>query len=173
MATKMIKRQERHLSNPLRANVLSVFLHSAWRASTRLCSTWRSADNGRAKEHFLNTPNGWDPLLWEYTQYVLNLPLTSGRQVLHMSTLHTNCLTDWQKYVIIQAKYELTGEYVLLILTFSSLLSVPKYLHQAVVQTSEALQLVPTLNFKAFLSFCFFGCKVLKILNFSQMFYSE
>ena len=118
MATKMIKRQERHLSNPLRANVLSVFLHSAWRASTWLCSTWGSADNGRAKEHFLNTPNGWDPLLWEYTQYVLNLPLTSGRQVLHMSTLHTNCLTDWQKYVIIQARYELTGEYDKLELNF-------------------------------------------------------
>ena len=45
-------------------------------------------------------------------------PLTSGRQVLHMSTLHTNCLTDWQKYVIIQAKYELTGEYDKLELIF-------------------------------------------------------
>ena len=48
------------------------------------------------------------------------------------------------------------SRFVLLILTFLSLpISVPKYLHQAVVQTSEALQLVPTLNFKAFLSFCF------------------
>ena len=35
-----------------------------------------------------------------------------------MSTFHTNCLTDWQKYVIIQAKYELTGEYDKLELNF-------------------------------------------------------
>ena len=39
--------------------------------------------------------------------------------------------------------------------SFSSLpISVPKYLHQTVVQTSGAPKLVPTLNFKAFLS-CF------------------
>ena len=65
------------------------------------------------KNTFCTSPTGEIRCLGYWT-----FPLTYGRQVLHMSTLHTNCLTDWQKYVIIQARYELTGEYDKLELNF-------------------------------------------------------